>query len=268
MFKYQRYINYTRYFLEVIFSKVESAPEDCDLIIVSHSKDLAKLPILIQNWLVNINENIQRIILITNDTNNIPSQIQSSVDLIIGDNDIEYVSEFRKILGAHPRKAWYTQQIIKISAISISNKYIVIDSDTYLLKSHKFFHNGTPIVRVSHEDPTVYSGFENFIGLPQDKRSYIPHMGSFTSETLHSYFKFIEAKSTEKKWYEIIANFITHGEGQYSEWNSFNKFLLLKFDAKTAHWFNKSESSDLLENGVDGKKYLFRTSVSFHEPHE
>lgn len=238
-----------------------------DLIIVCHTKDLYKIPFLIENWEQNIIENIERKILITNDVNSITNEITNLVDMIICDDDLKEVVEFKKILEDHPKKAWYTQQIIKIAAKSLSKKYIIIDSDTCLRKKHGFFINDIPIVRITHESGLRYLNFEIFIGLKCDYRSFIPHMGSFTLKTLTGYCSLIE-EQTGVAWYITIAKYILSNLGYFSEWNSYNKYLLQVHNAEIFYWFNKSESGDIKGFDPNSFRYYFRDSISFHEPHK
>jgi len=261
--KYQNYIGYV---LEKFYNVKSDHYQVADLIIICHTKDLNKIPTLLTNWQKNILESISSIILVTNDTTKISSNVAQRIDYVMSDNDFPEVIEFNKILSEHPQKSWYTQQILKILVRKHSNKYIVIDADTLLIQPHQFFENGVPIVRISHESGISYRNFENMLGLVNDPRSYIPHMGAFTSETVDEYCKFIEKNGT-LQWYEVIARFLISDIGSYSEWNSFNKFLLQHYGANTRYWTNKSEQSDLTTYSPKFVDLLFRTSVSFHQPH-
>ena len=266
MYNLEQVRNYIGYLKQnsVPLKKVSSSASD--LIIIVHFKDLYKIPYLIGNWKNKICEDISSIILITNDTNLVTCEIKALVDCIVCDDDFEEVRQFKKLMHSHPRLAWYTQQILKISAKKYSSKYIIIDADTLLLKPHQFFTNDIPIVRISHEDGVQYRNFENFIGLQPDERTYIPHMGAFSQKTVEAYCRFIQQNHT-KVWYEVIAEFILEDRGLYSEWNSFNKFILQTFHAETRYWVNKSEPSSLLTYRPTIIDRMCRSSISFHEPH-
>lgn len=263
---YKRISNYAGYLVENSRPRKQDLPSSADLVIIVHTKDLYKIPYLISNWKSKIIEDISSTILITNDPKAVTSEISKLVNQVISDDSFFEVQQFKKLMHAHPNLAWYTQQILKIAARHYSPKYIIIDADTLLLRPHKFFNDDIPIVRISHESGAIYRKFENMIGLKPDDRSYIPHMGSFSKETVSAYCSFIQ-RNSDIPWFEVIARFILDNGGHYSEWNSFNKFILQKYQADTRYWLNKSESRSLLKYSPTIIDRALRSSISFHEPH-
>ena len=147
-----------------------------------------------------------------------------------------------------------------MAAVSYSDKYIVIDADTMLLRSHDYWINGDPVIRRSNEHGEIYKGFEESID-QAGADTYICHMGSFNKKINYGYFDYVK-NCTNKEWYEYIVFYLNESDGLYSEWNSISKYVISMHGYKISHWANKSV--DFLSNEKVIVTNWWRDSLSLH----
>jgi hypothetical protein len=175
------------------------------------------------------------------------------------------------IHGTNDRNGWYFQQLLKLYAFMIPgilDKYLVIDADTYFLRSTYFIKNGKCLYNQGTENHTPY--FSHMQKLDHRlKRVYpdisgITHHMMFEKRFITKLFSMIETNHNKKFWevflekvdtahilgsgaseYEIYFNYMLifnseHIETRKLTWKNVSTFSILKdYDYISWHWYSR-----------------------------
>ena len=158
--------------------------------------------------------------------------------------------KINKIIENHV--GWYLQQLLKLYAgIIIPNileKYLVIDTDTFFLKSTNFIENGTCLYNYGIENHRHY--FEHMKRLDQslikkDKnKSGICHHMIFETKYVKEMMNKIE-NIHNKKFYYIFLEKVNVPKSGASEYEIYFNYMLLnnfdKIKLRELNWINTSK---------------------------
>ena len=194
-----------------------------------------------------------------------PAWLNSDIKYIY-EGDIPGVDRAFGLLKEVAYRGWVLQQIIKYSATTFSEKYVVIDCDTILLKPHLFFDSETTVLRLSYEYSPHYRAFEKSLGISSfGLFSYTCHMMPYKSEVLNLLKGQIE-NLTGVDWIEYFCKFAIDHSMVVNEQDLYAKFLISEnFPVIYRPWFNKTVPT---QPGVSyetlKKIFPYRNSVSLH----
>jgi hypothetical protein len=238
----------------------------CDFWLVCHSKDWSTVKLTIasiRKFSLNQPRNIYLV------SNKIKSPNWLSRDIIyIYELDIPGIHDIYRSLKNLTYRGWILQQLLKYSGYIYSDRFVVIDCDTILLKPHLFFTNeGNPILRISYEYSPFYLKVEKAIGINlKSWFSYTAHMMPYESKHINNLIKQIE-KTTKSNWLSFFANFSVVNGMLMNEQEIYAKFLLAnKIKVQFRPWYNKTAK---LFKGDSIKRLIYenktRNSISFHK---
>jgi hypothetical protein len=236
----------------------------CDIVLVCHEKDYLSAKLVLKSISFNILNPINNIFFISN-LKKPPVWLNSDIKYVY-EGDIPGVDIASGLLQGCTYRGWVLQQIIKYSATIFSEKYVVIDCDTVLLKPHLFFDSEATVLRLSYEHSPHYRAFEKSLRVSSAGFfSYTCHMMPYKSEVLSLLKNQIE-NLTGMNWIVYFCKFaIDHGM-VVNEQDLYAKFLISEnFPVIYRPWFNKTVPC---QPGVSyqalKKRFSHRYSISLH----
>lgn len=251
-----------------------SKNQSIDIIIPTIDKDYILLQLNIESIRINLRNNIGNIFII--------SKSNEELLLFCKRNDINFIDE-NKVLGYNKdkikynvngldRSGWIFQQLLKLAGdqISVSDDYLVIDSDTILLNEHNFKQNDKYVLFQSTEwHKPYFKTYRKIFGYKIKSRlSFVSHMMIFNKKILKRMKEEIEIKNN-KKWDESIISLINQNElSCFSEYETYGNYLLRYYRNKLIikPFYNIGEEIikiDSLSNLI--RKYSDKyNSISFH----
>jgi len=170
------------------------------------------------------------------------------------------------------RSGWVLQQLIKLSADKFvtTENYLVVDSDTIMLRPISFFKNQKPIHYLSEEwQPEYFTSFEKMFGYKSASRlSFVSHMMVFNCEKLQQMKKEIEDRNG-KAWDEVFLSCVDKSKmSPVSEYETYGNWLLKNFPGYQIFQplYNRAMSTKSFTDYQDlKKKYSSKyQTVSFH----
>ncbi len=194
--------------------------------------------------------------------------------ITIDENLFCFKSYLNDKFGDWHRKGWYLQQLIKLYACfyidGILDNYLVIDSDTAIVKNTYFFDNdGIPLYSYADENNISYFKHMNKLHPSLIRHnialSGICHHMIFQKSILESLFKLVENyHKNNKPFYEIfIDNIESNNEGGSSEYELYFNYLSIykkdKFKLRKLSYFYIRH--DLALNLIENKMYDI---ISYH----
>ncbi len=244
-----------------------------DVVIPTVSKDAPILEAVFQS-LKNVSQKINRIYIVSEKATDYADLckkyncefIDENKVLGYGKDQINY-----KVRGCD-RSGWIFQQLLKLSADSFvsTQNYLVIDSDTVLLRKHSFIEDGKFIFRQSKEwHKPYFRTFEKIFGYKiVSQRSTTCHMMMFNVEKVREMRSEME-KIHSKKWDRVILDFIDQNEKSYfAEYETYPNWLAIHYpqNVKFIPFSNCSLTRrDFLPLPLLEEKYGDKfESVSFH----
>ena len=195
-------------------------------------------------------------------------------DVIIIDETIFpfSIDDVAKFHYKHSRNGWYLQQLLKLYAgiiiPDISEKYLIIDSDTFFLKPTKFIEDGKCLYNIGTEYHIPY--FEHMQKLHYSlikkiNKSGICHHMIFETKYMRELFDLVEQNHSNKPFWQIFLMMVNnnhYGNNIYnasgaSEYEMYFNFMLIyytdKINVRLLKWIN---SSVFIENNIDDYDYI------------
>lgn len=247
--------------------RFESLPS-CDLIIVSHRKDFHKLEAVIKTVVAHSVNKIERIYIIGSSKK--PYKTSSVAYEYIYEQEMLSRKIFEELKISCPRPGWIIQQLLKLKGDILSNKYLVIDADTILIRPHVFYLEESTVLRIAYESAEIYRDTEQMLGLNNvwNHVSFVAHMMPFEGSVVKELRDYVKKKTGKE--FEASMIEIARGSGWFlSEYNLYARFLIShKPNSFTIHpWLNKSLPNYPKEFELKQlqRRYPFRNSLSFHE---
>ena len=247
--------------------RFESLPS-CDLIIVSHRKDFHKVDAVIKTVITHSVNKIERIYVIGSYKQ--PNRVSSVPYEYIYEQEILSRKVFEELKTSCPRPGWIIQQLLKLKGYILSNKYLVVDADTILIRPHVFFLKQSTVLRIAYESAEIYRDAEQMLGLNNawGRVSFVAHMMPFEGTVVKELRDYVE-KKTGKEFEDSMIEIARQTGWLISEYNLYARFLIMhKPNCFTIHpWLNKSMAIYPREFELKQlqRRYPFRNSLSFHE---
>ena len=244
----------------------ESNDVPADFWLVCHSKDFGTVKIVIESIHRYSLNSVRRIFLISN-------QVCRPVWLCkdctyINENEIQGVYSVNKELRGLPYRGWVLQQVLKYSGASFSDRFVVVDCDTILIRPHLFFQGNKTILRLAYEYSPHYRHFERSLGINEKKYlSFICHMMPFRANILKELFFHIE-NTTGQPWQNYFASYAKIYGMSVSEYDLYARFLIQKkYPYCYNPWLNKSVniSDDIKLSDIVKEFANTKNSISAHK---
>jgi hypothetical protein len=195
-------------------------------------------------------------------------------DIIIIDETIFpfSINDVTKFHYKHSRNGWYLQQLLKLYSgliiPDITEKYLVIDSDTFFLKPTKFIENEKCLYNLGTEYHIPY--FEHMKKLHSSliKKidfSGICHHMMFEKTYIRELFDLVEKNHSNEPFWKIFLKIVEkqhYGENIYnasgaSEYEIYFNFMMIyhndKIDVRLLKWTN---SNVLIQEKTDNYDYI------------
>jgi len=240
----------------------------CDLIIVSHRKDFHKIDAVIKAVIAHSVNRIERIYIIGSCRQ--PTKVSSVAYEYIYEQDMLSRKVFEELKTCCPRPGWIIQQLLKLKGNILSNKYLVIDADTILIRPHVFFLKQSTVLRIAYESAGIYRDAEQMLGLNNawNHVSFVAHMMPFEGSVVKELRYYVE-KKIGKEFETSMIEIARETGWLLSEYNLYARFLITHNpNSFTIHpWLNKSLTNYPREFELRQlqRRYPFRNSLSFHE---
>lgn len=251
-----------------------STKETVDIVILTLPKDRELLEVYVQHLRTNICETIGTIFMI--------APRDESLEAYCAAHDIVFKDE-RMVLGygkehiaysvnGQNRSGWLFQQLLKLSGDTFvtSERYIIVDADTILVRPHAFRSNGKSVfVESSEWQEPYFRSFEKLFGYEAPSRcSLTAHMMVFTVARLKEMKAEIEKKHG-MRWDEAYVEACDRTKSSgISDYDTYGNWLMYNHpkEVMTVPFYNKSFSRKLLpELDTLKKRYAGRyASFSFH----
>jgi len=175
-------------------------------------------------------------------------------------------------VGGQDRSGWLFQQLLKLAGDRIAEmeNFLVIDSDTVLIKPHSFIAGERFVFFESEEwNQDYFTAFQTIFGYrPKSLVSHVCHMMIFNNQYLREMKAEMEKKN-KTGWDKVVISTKNNGAVScFSEYETYSNWLLQKHPGavKFQPFYNKSLAKDKLTSLDDlashfGNRY---NSLSFH----
>jgi hypothetical protein len=254
-------------FRESIFhGKSDPNPVACDFWLVCHEKDFDTAKLCIQAIKKFSLNPIQRIFFVSTMEPR-PDWLDPSSQYIY-ENNIPGIIKAKQILNNNSYRGWIIQQLLKLSGIHYSERFVCIDCDTILVRPHLFYCFGETVLRLAYEYSPIYRPFERILGVSALKHlSFTCHMMPFQGPILKKLLELIELK-TGHSWCEGVSKYAEMYGMVISEWDLYARYLIQnKHPYRLAPWVNQTVSYEPNMSLEDLLLRFGRTrlSISFHQ---
>jgi hypothetical protein len=214
--------------------------ETFDIVIPYHNKDRSLIELCVKNARKNI-PGIGSIYIITK-----ASDLRLDCCIILDEDKFfnnglnkSYIES--KLAVSSPdlkyRAGWFLQQFIKMGCAqeieSLSENYLVIDSDVVFLKQITFFRNGKTFLTRGNENHQPYLNlYERLFDKTSDRSiSFVAHHMMINKFIMIEIIKTIENK-LGKRWYDAILESLYKSEYMLSEYEIYGHYLMNKYPDK------------------------------------
>ena len=244
--------------------RIKKSDLECDFWLVCHSKDSTTAMLTIESIRL-FSLNPIRQIFIVGDERDRPEWISHEINYIF-EGELLSTSVALEILQDIPYKGWILQQILKYSAVEYSERFVIIDCDTVLLKPHLFFTNLGTVLRLSYEHSPHYRKFEQSLNINGGKYfSFTCHMMPYKSDLLRELLDSIE-EITGQNWVEYLCQYARKNGMVINEQDLYARYIIQSNEEVIfLPWLNKTveiSKIDSLNNLINMN--MKRNSVSFH----
>ena len=245
-----------------------------DIVIPAIEKDLDTLPYVIDFARLNVLHPISNIYVISPDSEKIKQvctakgciQIHEESFLPFRKSDIDYR------VGGVDRAGWMYQQFLKLSAncFCTEENYLVLDSDTLLVRPQVFERRGQYVFNFSDEyNKPYFDVYQRLLGYPPTCPVSLVSHHIIVNKWLLGELKSDLEKRSGLAWYEAVLLAIDRSElSCFSEYETYGHYVLgrMKEGVCLEYWYNHSLSPECIAEVYTyavkyGKKYK---SLSFH----
>lgn len=201
--------------------------------------------------------------------------------IIIDENIFPFNKQMLETMyGKRPRIGWYLQQLLKLYAGNIIpgilDKYLVLDSDVFFLKPHRFLtDDNKPIFATGYEYHMPYFVHMNKLHNTLRKthpRSGICHHSMFITKYINQMMQLVEANFDNKSSFWLLCmqaidpnEFDMSGFSEYEMYFTFmNLYYPDDFVVRDLKWKNTSHITqhDLYLYDFLGINYYDRTNIN------
>lgn len=218
-----------------------------DVFIPCAPKDILNLDLCIQGIKMNLRHPINKIFVVApNDSKIIDLCDKHQINFLLESYVLDFDSlSIHYVVEGVDRSKWLYQQLLKLSfdEFSLTDNFLVIDSDTVLVQPQKFENEGKLLIQIADEFHKPYFDvYHNLLGLqPKSLLSSVAHCMIFNREFLNS-LKLELSKINNSDWKNcIILNTDLKSASGFSEYETYGLWCLEKFDDKIyrEYFFNK-----------------------------
>jgi len=236
----------------------------CDFWLVCHSKDWQTAILTIESIRRYSLNPVGAIFLVGNELNR-PAWLPGGVSYVF-EGELPATAAALDVLKGVRYKGWVLQQVLKYSAIEYSERFVIIDCDTVLLKPHLFFTDGGTVLRFAYEYSPHYRQFEKCLSVNGGVFfSFTCHMMPYKAERLGALISRIEEISGQN-WVTYICNYAKQNGMVVNEQDLYARYILETNEKILFRpWLNKTvvfSEIDVIENLR--LTFADRNSVSFH----
>jgi hypothetical protein len=223
-----------------------------DIVIPLGPNDFSIISDTIEHTKKNV-KNYRNIYIVSKDDFNITDTVH------INENIFPFnLEEIGKRVQCLERAGWYLQQLIKLTAgkyiPDILDKYLVLDSDVYILKELEFIDIDTPLYSYSNEDHIPY--FEHMARLHptltrQKDLSGICHHMMFDKNYINKLFELVETYKNKSFTDAFLDEVTVFGPGTSgaSEYEIYFNFMIFyypdKIKIRKLHWANICNKNEI-----------------------
>ncbi|MFA6158118.1 MAG: DUF6492 family protein [Candidatus Paceibacterota bacterium] len=247
---------------------------EIDLVIPTISKDVALLEEMIAGAKKNILHRIRRVFIVSRDDNVLPAFCEKHGYSFVEERSVMGYGKERtayKVNGVD-RSGWMFQQILKLSSESFvgTKNYLIIDSDTVLIKPHSFIENGKFIFAQNEEwHEPYFRTFKKLFGYEAPTSlSYTSHMMIFNTDKLRMMKAELERRNGSS-WDAVYMSTASESEMScISDYDTYANWVLHNFPDEVGNraFYNKGLSRDRFSSleqltSKYGRRY---NSLSFH----
>lgn len=253
---------------------LKKGSEKVDIVIPTVSKDYELMNEMIEALKLNIYHDVNNIYIVSQKNEEIEKYCREKAYIFIdeisvlgyGKDSIHY-----KVNGVD-RSGWIFQQLLKLSGDRFTEmkNYIIVDSDTILIKPHLFIKDGRFVFIESEEWHDYYfKSFEKIFGYPSNNNvSYTAHMMIFNTDKLLEMKKQIETLHGIS-WDKAYLSTIDENEPScVSDYDNYANWMRINHPAETTFtpFYNIALSRNMLLPLTElTKKYSEKLkSISFH----
>ena len=267
-----------------LFRQSHNTLSPIDILIPATYKDFLLLPHVVNHAIKNIQHKISHIFIIIPHGTEICRELQHLNNIYFIDEDIfninrqlfnDYIITVNKENPAQTKKidrrGWLLQQFIKLSGDKLceEEKFLVLDSDTVLVKKQAFESMGKDILLFSDEyHKPYYDCFERIFGYkPVDTLSFVSHHMLFEKKFLSELKNEIESKNGKDWITSIISHCDFTNPSCFSEYETYGHWMLKNNSSKIIrqYFFNYSLSRKSIENidSIINRNKMLK-SISLH----
>jgi Family of unknown function (DUF6492) len=245
-----------------------------DVVIPAIRKDLEVLPVTINSIRKNIAHPIGEIFIISPKDSDIQRLCEEKNCKFVEENSVLPIKkdDIGYMVNSIDRSGWIYQQLLKLGSesLGVNEHYLVLDSDTVLLRKQSFKHGSRVILNCSDEyHQPYYDTFKKLLVFsPNIPLSFVSHYMLLEKSKLREFKYHIELNNKKDWWQAIIDSLDKTVSSSFSEYESYGHFIQVKYrnSVELEYWFNVA-SSDLSDMDLDCLILKFSgiyKSISFH----
>jgi hypothetical protein len=218
-----------------------------DVFIPCAPKDILNLDLCIQGIKINLRHPINKIYVVAPNDSKIMELCDSHQINFLWERDVlDFDSlNINYVVGGVDRSKWLYQQLLKLSfdKFSLSENFLVIDSDTVLIQPQKFENDGKLLLQIADEFHKPYFDvYHRLLGLqPKSLLSSVTHCMIFNKEFLNS-LKLELSKSNNLDWIDfIVLNTDLKNASGFSEYETYGLWCVENYENRIyrEYFFNK-----------------------------
>ena len=245
-----------------------------DIVIPAIEKDLDTLPYVIDFARANVLHPVTNVYIVSPDSEKIKKVCSDKHCIYIFEENLLPItkSDIDYCVGTLDRSGWMYQQFLKLSGncFCTEENYLLLDSDTLLIKPQVFERDGKYIFNFSDEYHKPYFDvYERLLGYPASAPvSLTSHHILVNKNKLHQLKVDLELKNG-LVWYDAILHAIDRSEpSSHSDYDTYGQYVLasMKEDVYLEYWYNRSIRRQFISD-VYNLSNMYRKkfkSLSFH----
>lgn len=253
--------------------KTGSSP--IDVLIPAIEKDLANLPYVIDHLRKMVRHPIGHIYIVSPVVRSIQELCRRKGCVFVNENTVLPITkkDIRYRSKRWDRSGWMFQQLLKLGgdAVCRNSHFLVMDSDTVLIRPHKFRSGSRTVAYYRNwSQPEYFRAYRKLLGKkPSAPVSFVAHYMLFEKKTLRKLKSAIEARH-KMPWYAaILKNINKSGMYAFSEFETYGNFLYAESPGRYIFrkTLNKSMSTNIgrLSGERIRKLALTCRSLSIHK---
>jgi Family of unknown function (DUF6492) len=173
--------------------------------------------------------------------------------------------------GSFDRSGWLFQQLLKLSADTISpeNHVLILDADTVMIRPQTFTSGGRVVLFHAFEyNPTYFEAYRSVTGLePATRLSCTTHHMVMRRDLLVGLKELMEKRRSVPWWQAVLDTCVYETMSGFSEYEVYGNFALTFGDGLARRWWRNAVApkSELADLGALTRRYGTRLrTVSFH----